>query len=68
MRISLPGGELARLAEEVEDMSNDAVAELRATHRRWAWAANPPTSRPYALTEILDRNFFPANRRGLNDD
>lgn len=52
----------------LDDLCGDAVAELQAAYRHRGWTAALPDACPYALAQILDREFFPVNRHGLNDD
>jgi len=52
---------------DLEELVEDARAGLRNRHGDWAWVADLPETCPYSIGQILDPDFFPANRHGLGE-
>ncbi|GAA4255880.1 DUF29 domain-containing protein [Azospirillum formosense] len=50
---------------DLDELTEDAVAELTALYSDQAWVKGLPTSCAYRIDQVLDRDWWPANRHGL---
>nr|WP_175428718.1 DUF29 domain-containing protein [Azospirillum argentinense] len=50
---------------DLDELTEDAVAELTALYSDQAWMKGLPTSCAYRIDQVLDRDWWPANRHGL---
>ncbi|MBK1841399.1 DUF29 domain-containing protein [Azospirillum sp. YIM B02556] len=52
---------------DIAELTEDAVAELRARYDDQPWVKELPAGSAYTITELLDRDWWPVNRTGLED-